>query len=100
MRGAFYNLKTIRARKVLEVLLERSRRDEFKPVQIIQITGVCPEIRGAILNSGTTRVRKVVEVSLERSQRDKFKLISFIKIAGAGPEFRRRGFATQELLEL
>ena len=90
---------TIRARKAVEVSMERSQQDEFKPVSFIQIAGVVPEIGSPIYIFGATKARKGVEKSLEGPWQDEFKPTSFIQISGAVQEFRE-GFSTLELLRL
>ena len=68
--GQIYIFGTTRARKAVEVTMEKARQDEFKSISFIQISLAVQEFRGRIFNFGTTKARKMVVVSLERSRRN------------------------------
>jgi len=69
------NFGTTRARKVVEVSMQKSRQHEFKRVSFIQIAG-----EDLYCNFGTTRTKKADEVSLERFWQHELNPESFLQI--------------------
>lgn len=59
------NFGTNRDRKVVVVLLEKLRKNEFKPASFTKTEKRFPNF-GEIFNFGATKARKVIEMLLER----------------------------------